>query len=653
MRKKYTEDIPNLFMKRKSNLRNNILLAVFLTACAMGMSFIVNGTVKLMPSAAAVISDTLFFLTLFFLICLIGPPAIKCAVLTVVFIFVGALFAVDATYATFYCMLYSLLAVSGAKNLNAGGDMGTRVLPASYYCIAVMVVGVIGIWLMWFFIARKQKKPPLNRRRIYAGLMCALAAGVFVCNMVSYRGAYIKKADADTLDYYASDAYLNEALYSPNTYVKKFGYANYLFKDIGWNINLMSNPVGKRKGKASFQEIKDFYQARPKKQDNGATGLLEGYNIVTILCESLDTRIIHPQLTPNLYHIMQNEITFENYYVPMYHQGATLNSEYMATVGMLAATDIGYRADFGYFYSGNTFSAYSLAGQLGGLGYDTYYFHNNVGITYERDRLIPNYGFKTVKFIEDLIDINPQASSRDSHLMDFMDYYVDCGQKFYMHMSAMSMHGGNADRYAENMPYVKSLFPNLKKGVAEYFAKAMEFDAFVGRLLQKLNDEGIADKTMVVFFPDHLNYFERKVYKYLNVDMFDKSAVHKQTLMVYVGDKDGNKTKLEGLTDGKDYMGSTIDLTPTILNLLTPGASSFDYTYFAGGDIFDGKGVVLFPDMTVSDGKNWLTIDKKYKGDPAGRAALDAAMLDTVRIYNYQKDIFAMDYFKLLASTGH
>ena len=358
------------------------------------------------------------------------------------------------------------------------------------------------------------------------------------------------------------------------------------------------------------------------------------------MCETLDTRIIHPQLTPNLYKILTEQITFDNYYVPVYQQGATLNSEFMAQVGMLPVTDVGYRADFGYYYGQNDFSAYSLPGQLKNFGYNTYYFINNPGISYNRNILMPNYGFETAKFLEDLQTAGLPASRNDRDIMGFFDTYVDFGQRFFVAVSTMSMHGGDDKKSGPDVDFVKGLFPGLDAAVVSYFVKAMEFDNFIGLLLDRLEAEGVSDNTLIVFYPDHYNYEERKLYEYLDIDIFDKSVVHRQTLMMYAGG--AGKALIEDYMRDKAFVGSTIDIAPTVLNLLTGGG---DYTYFTGSDIFDRKSIVFFPDLTVTDGYNWLTVDGKYTGADGGREKLEADFLNLLKIYDYQRALFSLNYF--------
>lgn len=65
---------------------------------------------------------------------------------------------------------------------------------------------------------------------------------------------------------------------------------------------------------------------------NNYTGLLKGYNLITICAESFCPWFISEELTPTLYKMTHTGIIFENYYGTV--QSVTTNGEYTMCMGL-------------------------------------------------------------------------------------------------------------------------------------------------------------------------------------------------------------------------------------------------------------------------------------------------------------------------------
>jgi phosphoglycerol transferase MdoB-like AlkP superfamily enzyme len=89
--------------------------------------------------------------------------------------------------------------------------------------------------------------------------------------------------------------------------------------------------------------------------------------------------------------------------------------------------------------------------------------------------------------------------------------------------------------------------------------------------------------------------------------------------------------------------GSTVDITPTILNLIN---SDSEFGYFIGQDLLSGNAnYILFADLTISDGSNILYLDETYNGNASNLSILETALEERITALEIQKKLLTCDYF--------
>ena len=437
------------------------------------------------------------------------------------------------------------------------------------------------------------------------------------------------------LDYYQSDAYLFDSMHDRSLYSSKYGYVMYHLIDFT-RIRPMTDPITSKELIDAFYEDQDFGH-----EINEYSNQYEGYNLVTILAETLDTRFIDPVLTPNLYMMREEGLNFTDYYTPVFQQGATCNSEYMSLTGLSAITTNDWSNNICDAYTENIFP-YSLPSQLRDVGYDTYYFHSGFEWFYDRVNLMPNMGFDTIKFKEDLLDEYPDFNDRfDTNMMLFMDEFVTYDEPFMINMLSYSMHGGyNQSEFDIHSERVNEAYPDveLPSEIHNYMEKLVEFDNMIGELMIRLENEGVLDNTIITVYPDHNIYMmDENVYEeYIGIDLDSKELNHTD-LLIY------NPT-MEGTAIHQ--IGSTIDITPTLLNLIYSDA---DFSYFLGSDLLsDQENVVLFPDLTIMSINHMLTLNEWVDPTNTALKRLEGELERRITYLEMQKLILNSNYFALL-----
>ncbi len=538
-------------------------------------------------------------------------------------IIIATIFIVgDSVYFDYFETISARSSFAGLKWLTEGTTLEYSIqIPLVAYLITPLLIGVI-------YLIISNKKKDVFKIKDFGYFSIAFLIQVI---LFSVWGSF----DFDTrIDYYRSDAYLFETMHDRSLFSEKYGYYNYHILDL---TRIRTSPDYDE----FYTEVDDYFESKDEHIENDYSDRYSGYNVVTILGETLETRFIDPILTPNLY-LMQNEgLSFDNYFTTVFQQGATCNSEFMGITGMSAITTNDWSNNICDSYSENTFT-YALPEQLESIGYDTYYFHSGHEWFYNRETIIPQYGFNTVAFQEDLYDRGYTDFSEryDTNMLDFIDEYVDYSNPVYINLLTYSMHGAynqiEFDKYANR---VEAAYPdnNLDSELINYMEKLVEFDNMLGMIMADLELHGELDNTLFVIYPDHFPYMmNTNTYtEYIGVEK-DSHEMMRQDLIIYASGMTGEVVS---------KAGSTIDVAPTILNMID---SSLEFKYFLGTDLFsNGNNYILFSDLTISNGETYLYLNEDILGNDVHYAILENALEIEITALEIQKKLLIIDYFKM------
>lgn len=81
-----------------------------------------------------------------------------------------------------------------------------------------------------------------------------------------------------------------------------------------------------------LKSLDQFFDTMAPTRKNDYTGMLKGYNLISICAESFCPYFISEELTPTLYKLSNTGIIFENYYGTF--QSVTTNGEYTMNMGL-------------------------------------------------------------------------------------------------------------------------------------------------------------------------------------------------------------------------------------------------------------------------------------------------------------------------------
>ncbi len=313
---------------------------------------------------------------------------------------------------------------------------------------------------------------------------------------------------------------------------------------------------------------------------NEYTGLFEGKNLIFITAEAFTAEAIDEELTPTLYRMATKGIQFTDYYQPA--GAGTTGGEYQNLFGMLATSggnSVKNTQDhYNYMTMGN---------QLGLLGYQGAAFHNGTASFYDRHLTHNNLGYSDGYFalgngLEKMVTGN--SSSDITLFKDTLPLYFDKTpfNLYYMTISGHSPYmGGYAYKYWNDVSGLEHL--DLVKG---YLSTQMELDRAMEWTISALEEQGIADDTVIVISADHFPY---------GLDDASLGLGYPNLEDLYGGtiknefDRDHNRLIIWSgcLEDSAPIIVDTptesIDILPTLLNLY---GVKYDSRLLPGRDVF-------------------------------------------------------------------
>ena len=345
--------------------------------------------------------------------------------------------------------------------------------------------------------------------------------------------------------------------------------------------------------------LANYFSSASPTRKNEYTGMFKGYNVIQLVIEGFSGYAIDPELTPTLYKLANEGFVFNNYYTAL-HYTSTSNGECQTLLGLypkngnpITMKRTGVLGTNAYF---------SLAQQLGREGYQVLGYHGNYDM-YGRQASHTNLGYTWKQFGTGLnVDTTSSGEiawpARDTQVIEnSVDDYINSTEPFHVYYLTISGHMP----YANNrivQPYLEQVraLP-YSQTTQNYMATVMEVDRALELLLEKLEEAGKLDKTLIIATGDHIPYSNAGVLEELSGRTFGSSSdlealnesaidfdVYKNTLILW-------SASMEEPVQ-VDKPCCQVDILPTVSNLL---GLEYDSRMLSGRDILsDSEGLVIF-----------------------------------------------------------
>lgn len=355
----------------------------------------------------------------------------------------------------------------------------------------------------------------------------------------------------------------------------------------------------------SIKEMHQYFNSDSGTRKNEYTGLFKDKNLILFMAESFNEIAVSKELTPTLYKLVNSSFTFENFYTPV--NNSTIGGEFQELTGLFANNSI-----LKTWRNGNNEFPYGLGKVFKNLNYSTYAYHNHSYTFQDRNKYLKAIGFDNFlgcrNGLEKKINCKLWPES-DVELINATvnDYIQD--KKFMVFYATVSGHGsyswGNA-MSKKHKNEVEHL--NYSEPVKAYLAAQIELDKALETLLNKLDEAGRLDDTVIALVGDHYPYM-------LSLDQVNEAASYQKDGVIEINRSNFILYNSKANNVKVNKVGSQIDVLPTIYNIFD---INYDSRLIIGKDILSTE-----PGLAIFNNRSWVSDYGKYYANSKNFVAND------------------------------
>jgi len=404
-------------------------------------------------------------------------------------------------------------------------------------------------------------------------------------------------------------------------------------------MNIDFEELARNEKNKSVKTLHEYFASVQPTRKNKYTGMFKGYNLILITAEGFSPYAVHKDLTPTLYKLVNEGFVFTNFYTALW-QTSTSDGEYVALTGLIP---VGTRS---MYKSRNNLLPFSLGHQFRLLGIDTKAYHNYKYTYYERNETHPNLGYDFKGVGNGLVlDSDVWPPSDLEMIAHTVDEYVN-DEPFHVYYMTVSGHmnytfTGNSMSY-KNRDLVRDL-PYSSEAKA-YIACQIELDKALEELIRKLNEAGVADRTVIALSADHYPYgWDKKYLDELAGHEIDPVfEIYRNYFILW------NQGMEERIVIDKP--ASSLDILPTLSNLF---GLTYDSRLLMGRDILSDS-----EPLVILSNRSFITDKVMYNSETGEVIKLTDKELPTDYVRNINaiiknkftvsKNILTLDYYRYL-----
>ena len=389
-------------------------------------------------------------------------------------------------------------------------------------------------------------------------------------------------------------------------------------------------------GNQTIKNMHEYFSSVPPTKKNEYTGRYKGKNLIFITAESFSPYAVNKDITPTLYKMQEEGFKFKNFYTPGWGV-STSDGEYVACTGLIPKEGI-----WSFYKSSDNYMPFAMGNQLKKEGYETKAYHNHYFDYYYRHLSHPNLGY-TYKGLGKGLNITETWPESDLEMIELtVPEFID-NEPFHVYYMTVSGHL----QYTFSGNYIaaknKSLVDTLpySNNVKAYLACNIELDKAMEKLIQDLEEKGIAEDTLIAISPDHYPYG-------LTLEEINELSAKeiKTEFDLAIGvfllwSKGMEPVEI-------DKVCSSLDIIPTLSNLMGVG---YDSRLLMGRDILsDSEPLVMFSDRSFITDKVFYNA-KTNEARPLNGENIDSEYIKeraetVISKFKYSALILDTDYYR-------
>lgn len=515
-------------------------------------------------------------------ICCVLPGKIKKIVSVLLVTIFAVLIVVHGAYDNVFQKFFSVSDFSLISE-------GTAFMDISYIHVRKIVV-IVAIWAVvstivsFRFWENKKKKEHV----VLGFFMIVLGIGSTFAAKMSLP----ERASADLWNANSNLGNIYDDFVDTHSSLLLTGVYEYTFRDCYLTINPFKFVMNQEYAK----ELDEYFEAQEDHNENSVTGIFEGKNLILIQLENIDSWMLTEENMPNLYKLQEEGIDFVNHYSPAFATGKTFNTEFIVNTGFVPMTK---GEAPGYIYCKNSYP-YSLANIFKNSGYSVNSYHSASGSIYNRETSHKNFGYEKY---HNFVDMGMDDYTMDSQLTNNFACMVP-SERFFDFIITYSGHGPfSLDNAAckAHIDDVKAENESRDEIYLNGLAQAKETDLFVKNLVDNLEQQGILEETVLIFYTDHYAYSTISVELQTELKgTNDENLLQNTPFFIWGSGIEGRKI---------EKVSNTTDILPTIANLFH---LETEYKYYVGEDIFDDAytGYAMFSDFSWYNGEIYYKVNE-------------------------------------------
>ncbi len=355
-----------------------------------------------------------------------------------------------------------------------------------------------------------------------------------------------------------------------------------------YGLNVLNLNLGENKNEIG--KINEYIANQVPSNKSEYTGMFKDKNLIFILAEGFNEIAVDENRTPTLYKLSNNGFVFKNFYSPVFL--STTGGEFQATTGLIPTQEI-----LKLWKSKSPNINYALGNAFTNIGYRAQSFHNWTYTYYKRQTTMETLGFSNYLGCGNGLEKRMDCSwlPKDTEMIEQTvgDYLGKEGNfvTYYVTVSGHSPYNAGDNIAHLHWDAVKDL--SYSDTVKYYLASQIELDKMVENLINKLEEAGELDDTVIALVGDHYPYT-------LSEAEMNEAATYYKDGIVEVNHSNfilwNNKIEEPIIVD---KVGSQIDVLPTLLNLF---GIEYDSRTIIGKDILSNyEGLAIFSDHS------WVT----------------------------------------------
>lgn len=556
------------------------------------------------------------------LICSVFKEKISKIILIIVSAFLSVYFAVQAVFFS----LYSIPLAFSTLNL-AGGAMGyTDALIEILICNAGIILSFLLPIIVILIFNKNIKFEKYNKKKVLIFLLIILCVtgikyGAIIQDKSDVYSAYnlYFKLDAQEKNIEkfgvltSTRIDLNRALFGFEEEIIQTSTKpeeDNFKEDDGIEVEISYNEVDlkleEKKAQTNDETLKSIYEyietVTPTNK-NEYTGYFKDKNLIFILAEGFNSIAVDKDLTPTLYKLTNSGFVFNNFYSPVYL--STTGGEFQATTGLIPSQNI-----LNLWKSDSPSIKYALGHSFSKVGYTANAYHDWTYTYYSRQKTMKTLGYSSYMGIGNGLEklMNSKWLPRDVDMMNVTTDFYTSEDRFLTYYITVSGHapynfgGGNSTalRYknlVKDLPY--------STAIKAYLAAQIELDRALETLIERLDNAGVLEDTVIAVVGDHYPYTlsMKDINSISTYERDEIVEVNRSNFIVW-------NSQMEETIE-VDKVGSQIDVLPTLLNLFD---IEYDSRLIIGTDILsDSEGIAIFSDRSwVTDYGTYFAADEKF-----------------------------------------